>query len=151
MAIKYNIILIETGSKFLSAAKIASQATGRSKEELMEAFEEPPVTLLEDASEEMANSLKTQLEAIGAKVELQALQAPEEKLTVIVTAVGPKAMSVGRLVSKTIGGDLEEVLEALEEVPYTLGEFTPEEATSLKEQLEAIKASVEIRGKVAAA
>lgn len=147
----YTIVITSVGSKFLSAAKIASQATGRSKEELMEAFEEPPVTLLEDASEEMANSLKTQLEAIGAKVELQALQAPEEKLTVIVTAVGPKAMSVGRLVSKTIGGDLEEVLEALEEVPYTLGEFTPEEATSLKEQLEAIKASVEIKGDVAAA
>ena len=149
---KCEIIISEIGPKAMKVARTAAKLTGRDIEDLLEAFEEPPVSLVMDIPAADANAAKEELEALGATVEIKvtkAVQSEEQQMDayrVVLSDIGSKAMKVARLVVSETGRDMEEILEALEEMPYTvLDAASAEKAESLKEQFGNLGATVELQ------
>ncbi|MBQ4480381.1 MAG: ribosomal protein L7/L12 [Victivallales bacterium] len=142
MATEFNVTLISIGTKFLSIAKAIAKATGRAQEEILNGLEELPVLIGEGMPSKAANTLKAQLESLGGEVELEELVPAAVTLRVL--EVGKRAMSVGKLIAKATGRDLMELLEAMEELPYVIEGLEATTAAMLKQQCEALGASVEL-------
>ena len=141
MNTQYTLILNTVGSKFLSVAKVVSKVTGQELEEVLDNLENLPYTIGQNFSQKDAETLCQQLTEIGASVEL--LEPPKLVLkSLVLNAPGAKFLKVAKLISSVKNIDLEQVMDSIEECPYTIGEFPDEEFIKLKEQLEALGAEV---------
>ncbi len=157
----YRIILTDIGKSPLKVARQVVQLTERKLDEVLEAFEEEaPYSLDISFPEDKATELKEQLEALGAKVELEAdIQEADivtdikdsnisNKLvtyTLSLLSVGSKSLQVAKFLSEITEQDLEELLEKIEDLPYTLEtSFSEEKAKELKKQLETLGCEVGI-------
>ena len=148
-----DIVLLDAGTKALKVAKVIAQLSGRAVDAVLEALEEPPCKVLEGVSEQEAATAKTQLEALGANVELnvkggasaQPEQATPAVCDIVLLDVGSKALKVAKTISQLSGRELDAVLEALEDPPYKVLEgIALTEAESAKTQLEALGAAIDI-------
>ncbi len=142
---QFTLILKSTGSKFLSVAKVIAKHTNKELDEVMESLEELPFTVVNDAGEAEAKALAEQLEALGAEVETQKQESMPSGATLVLTDIGPKTIKVAKLVAITTNKELDQVLEALEELPYSIGNLSEEDAAELKEELEVLGAEVQLQ------
>lgn len=67
----FNVILKDAGAQKIAVIKLVKDITGKGLKEAKDMVEAPPQTLKENAPKEEAEKIKKDLEAIGAKVELQ--------------------------------------------------------------------------------
>ncbi|MBQ4480380.1 MAG: ribosomal protein L7/L12 [Victivallales bacterium] len=144
----YSVTLISSGPKMMTLARQVSQLTGRRLEELLEAMEELPLVLVEKATAAEKEQFQ-QLETLGAKLEMTEVvtkSAVPTTCRVVLTAPGAKIMTVARGLSQATGRDLEELLEAMEELPMEVSAEMPvADAEALKGQLEAVGATLELK------
>ena len=68
---EFDVILKSAGAAKLAVVKLVKELTGLGLKEAKEIVDKAPAPLKEKVSKEEANSLKTQLEAAGAEVELK--------------------------------------------------------------------------------
>ena len=144
----YKVIISKTGSRSLKLGKLIVQLVGGELENVLEAIEEPPYVVKEDASEEDANDMKAKFEELGASVEIKpnvsAEQPVSKNFKVVLTDAGSKPLKVGRLIVQLTGGNLEEVLDAIEEPPFVIKENVSEaEADDILAQFDELGASVD--------
>jgi len=67
----FNVILKDAGAQKIAVIKLVKDITGKGLKEAKDMVEAPPQTLKENAPKEEAEKIKKDLEAVGAKVELQ--------------------------------------------------------------------------------
>ena len=148
----FDVFVTEPGPKVLKVARLASQLGGIDIEKLMESLEEPPALVKEGASSEEAEEVKRQLEELGAAIELKTstsvptFSMPKAAfMEIVLKKSGTKSMAVAKKLSQLTGGDLDTLLEAVEELPYVIDKKRPTaEAMEIKKQLEALGAVVEL-------
>lgn len=68
---EFDVVLADFGAKKLDVIKAVREITGLGLKEAKEMVEGAPKTIKEGASKEDADSIKTKLEAAGAKVEIK--------------------------------------------------------------------------------
>lgn len=68
---EFDVELTEVGAEKLKVIKVVREITGLGLAEAKAAVESAPKTIKEGANKEEANNIKTQLEAVGAKVTLK--------------------------------------------------------------------------------
>lgn len=67
----FNVILKDSGAQKIAVIKIVKDITGKGLKEAKDIVDAPPQTLKENVSKDEAEKIKKDLEAAGAKVELQ--------------------------------------------------------------------------------
>ena len=67
----FDVVLADAGAEKIKVIKVVREITGLGLKEAKAAVDEAPTTLKEGASKEDAESIKAQLEEVGAKVELK--------------------------------------------------------------------------------
>ncbi len=67
----FNVILKEAGAQKIAVIKLVKDITGKGLKEAKDIVEAPPQILKENVPKEEAEKMKKELEAVGAKVELQ--------------------------------------------------------------------------------
>ena len=68
---EFNVILNEVGESRTSVIRAVRDITGLGLKESKDAIDKVPTTIKENVSKEIANEIKSKLEAAGAKVELK--------------------------------------------------------------------------------
>ena len=68
---EFDVILADGGANKLKAVKIVKEITGLGLKEAKDMVDGAPKTLKEGVSKEEAESIKKQLEEVGAKVEIK--------------------------------------------------------------------------------
>ena len=147
MSSTYHVILTETGPKLLAIIKTLVNFTGLSRDEIMEGLEELPMTVPEDFTREKAKKLLAELLQIGAKATMEEnASKDQETYDVFLMDIGRKSMAVAKVIAHSTERDLDEILEAVEILPFTIAtEISMDEAKALQMQLEPLGAKVALK------
>ena len=68
---EFDVVLLEHGANKIGVIKVVREITGLGLAEAKKAVEETPTTLKEALSKDDAETMKKDLEAVGAKIELK--------------------------------------------------------------------------------
>ena len=68
---EFNVVLVSAGAEKIKVIKVVRELTGLGLKEAKDLVDGAPKTLKEGVGKDEANQMKTQLEEVGAKVELK--------------------------------------------------------------------------------
>jgi len=147
----YDVILVDAGRNKLLVVKVVKESIGISLKEAKDYIDDIPSTLIKNTSRNEAERIKREIEATGAKVEIEWDDDGQHLLDntycdVFLTSAGANKLLVVKVVKESIGLSLKEAKDYVDEVPFLLKVgITKKEANMLKKEIEAAGATLEIR------